>query len=459
MTPEGQRFASFCSTYLKHTRSIWAGQPFLLEGWQRDWASELLRTEDGQRVYQQALLGISRGNGKSTLLSALCLYALLVEGIEERGAEVYAVAGSRDQARIIFAESRRMIEASPLFDFVKVYRDVISVPQTEALFRVLSSDAPKTHGLSPWFYVGDEIHGWEDEEQWHALSTAQIKRKGSLGVGISTAGFTLDSLLGELYERGQKDEEGFFFKWFEASKPDDPATWKEANPSPWITQEDLEREARRHPVAVFRRLHLNKWTSAEQAWLPAGVWEGCKSDLDIELEDEIYVGVDLGVARDSTAIVWVAPKDGRLVARSRILVPEDGERVEFSEIEETLRELARDYTVMEIAYDPWGMRRSAELLEDEGLPMVEFPQSNPRMIPASMKLFDVIVDGILAHDGDPLLAKHVDAAAIKQVGSHYRLDKKKGRNHMDGAISLAIACDRAMANEGGGFEVRFVDVA
>jgi len=48
---------------------------------------------------------------------------------------------------------------------VKVYRDTLYVPDTEAVFRVLPAGYPeKLHGLNPSFFVADELHAWKDPE-------------------------------------------------------------------------------------------------------------------------------------------------------------------------------------------------------------------------------------------------------------------------------------------------------
>ena len=68
------------------------------------------------------------------------------------------------------------------------------------------------------------------------------------------------------------DRPAFLFKWYEAEPTvtvDDPDGWKAANPSSWINDDDLKREAERLPENVFRRLHLNQWTEAQDAWIKA----------------------------------------------------------------------------------------------------------------------------------------------------------------------------------------------
>ena len=76
-------------------------------------------------------------------------------------------------------------------------------------------------------------------------------------------------------------------------------------------------------------------------------------------------------------------------------------RVPILEVEQAIRDACRRWDVQEVVADPWGWSRSLQLLEDEGLPMVEFPQSSSRMTPATNGLYDAVVNGVVTHLGDP----------------------------------------------------------
>ena len=93
-----------------------------------------------------------------------------------------------------------------------------------------------------------------------------------------------------------------------------------------------------------------------------------------------------------------------------------------------------------VVFDPWSFRRSAELLEAEGFPMVEFPQSPERMASASANLYRLIEAGELVHNGDPVLRAHVMAGATKETERGWRLVKDpKLPRPIDALIALAVA--------------------
>ena len=65
------------------------------------------------RRFRQAVVYVPRGNGKTTIAAPIGLYLTFVEG--EGGAEGYAAAVTRDQARILFDAAQHMVRRSTEF--------------------------------------------------------------------------------------------------------------------------------------------------------------------------------------------------------------------------------------------------------------------------------------------------------------------------------------------------------
>jgi phage terminase large subunit-like protein len=181
-----------------------------------------------------------------------------------------------------------------------------------------------------------------------------------------------------------------------------------------------------------------------ESWLPPGVWQACtEPGVALVGDGPVFVGVDVAYKHDSTAVVAVqARTDGRLVATARIWLP-DGRTVDTGVIEAHLRQLHLAYDVKAIAYDPAYFQRSAEALADDGLPMVEFPQSAQRMVPACQSTFEAICAARLVHDGAPQFGEQVTAAVARQVGEGWRLSKGKAKRKIDAAIALCMAVQLA----------------
>jgi phage terminase large subunit-like protein len=455
----GDQVANFAEEWVVQTKGRWAGQALKLEKWQREFLNELfLIYDDGERVYREALLGIARKNGKSTLSAAIGLYLLMASG--EMGPEVYVAAGSKDQARIVFNQAREFVDASPrLRDWLTVMKDSITCKSNHGVFRVLAADAGTNYGLNPSGVVIDELHVHEDPELYYSLTTGQLAREAPLVVSITTAGFDRDSICYSLYERGRELMEtggieamrkaAFLFKWYEApatATVQDMDGWQAANPSSWIRAVDLKRESERLPESVFRRLHLNQWTEAEDAWIKPHQWDACKGTPIFDPNKPLEcIAVDVGVRRDSSAFVWGQWHQDTLHIGQEIMLPEDeGDTFGVADIRARLAQRYRSHTAKEVGYDPWSFRESAEILAEMGIPMVEFPQNNSRMAPASEQLYELVTERRLVHDGNREMRRQVLAAVVQPTDrGGWRISKRKSLERIDAAMALAMTADRA----------------
>lgn len=448
------RAIRFFEKALVHAKGRWAGQPFLLEPWQKDLLRELYGKTgpDGRRWYREALIGIARKNGKSALAAGLGLYHLTIGG--EQGGEVYSLAGSRDQARIVFNVARAMVEASPLLaKECRPYRSVIEHKESGSIYRTLSADAGLAHGYNPCAAIVDELHVHPDGELYEAMKTAMGAREEPLLVSITTAGFDADSFCYQMFDRARRGEDPrLLFRWWSAPDgcpADDGRGWAEANPASWITDDFLEGQLASAGLSenAFRRLHLNQWTESVEAWFPFGVWESRGCTRRLEASDDVALALDGSFSGDSTALVACTP-DGfvSVVGCWEKPVGDKGTwRVSHSDVEARILEVCRAYRVFEVTADPHLWQRSLEVLAAEGLPVTEFPQSAQRMSPATAGFHDAVLAGELTHDGDERLARHVGHAVLKADvrGSRIVKDSKTSTRKIDLAVAAIMAFERA----------------
>jgi phage terminase large subunit-like protein len=109
----GAFVADFFQTFLRHSKGRFAGQPFVLLPWERDFIDRLYgwKRPDGRRRFREAYVEVPKKNGKSTKSAGLEILHLVADG--EPGAEVYTGARDKKQAAIIYREVEAMIKASP----------------------------------------------------------------------------------------------------------------------------------------------------------------------------------------------------------------------------------------------------------------------------------------------------------------------------------------------------------
>jgi phage terminase large subunit-like protein len=469
------RLLRFFPEYFVHPKGPLIGQPFRLEGWQQRFLREFYkRDKQGRRVYRLGVLGVPRGNGKTPLAAGLGLYELVSR---TDAPEIYFAAGSKEQAGIGLSFARPFAEQGGLADWVTV-RSAISCPASDGVMRVVSSEGQLQHGRAPAAALIDELWAFttaRQEQTYIALSSALHKRDDAYLLAISTAGYDKHSLLGRIYEAAlgwpdvttskngcltiAKDTgNGQLLWWYGApdnADPDNEQIWKAVNPASWIRLRDLRRQLHDPGLGEleFRRLHLNQWTRSRDAWLPGNLWEELYSDQEIPEGAAIYVGVDVGLYHDSTAVcIAHRLEDGRVVLRAHVWATDakapahvhvSGGKMQLALVEEHIKELHRRYRVLEVAYDPRFFERSAEILEHAGVTMVEFLQASAPMADAYQAFYQAAHEHELSHDGDPIFAAHIDATAADKSERGWRVRKLKSSHHIDATVAAVLAHARA----------------
>jgi phage terminase large subunit-like protein len=202
------------------------------------------KDSDGFR-HRIACVYVPRKNGKSAVASALAIHDLFF-GV--KGGECYSIAAEKEQARIVFGEAKKMVEASEeLSSMVKLYRDAIELPSRGSVYRVLSAEAYSKEGLNASSVFADEIHAMPDRTLWDvmALSMASRGNKAHM-VAVTTAGVRNDitgddSIAYTLFQYGKRvadgeiDDPTFFMAAWQAPEGadhKDPETW--AYSKPWL---------------------------------------------------------------------------------------------------------------------------------------------------------------------------------------------------------------------------------
>lgn len=460
--PQAVDFVNQLCRITKDTIAGAVGDPIVVRRWQSDLLAALLaRRPDLRYRHRQALVGMPRKNGKSAIGSGLALYGLL---FGPEGGEVYSCAAEKEQARIVFGMARRMVELEPeLADHITTYRDAMEVKATGSVYRVLSAEAYSKEGLNPTLVLFDEVHAQPNRELWDVMALAMGARVEPLMVGITTAGVMTDStgndsLCYELYKHGQDvakglvDDPSFFFAWWEpkagvSADHTDPKVWKESNPGfdDIVSAEDFVANVTRTPENEFRTKRTNVFTQDTVAWLPFDAWGKCAAKHPVPDLADVVLGFDGSFNNDSTALV--VAECGLKPHLDVVAVWEKADeawRVPIFDVEEAIRAACKRWQVREIVCDPFRWSRTYQALEAEHLPVVEFPQSPARMVPATQRFYEAVLNREMTHSGNSDLARHIANAIIKTDARGSRLDKPKGGGRkIDLAVAAVMAFDRA----------------
>jgi len=472
---EGHIAIEFAEQYGIITKDSVAGKsgtPLRLRDWQKDLITHIFaHDETDQLRHRINYVGMPRKNGKSALGSVLALYSLL-SGPE--GGEVYSVAAETGQARIVFKDAARIVaESEELSKMMKVYRNAIYYPAGNSSYTVLSAEAYSKEGLNPTFVMFDELHAQPNRDLFDVMSLAMGAR-GSMAtmLAITTAGVKADSTgrdsiaydlynYGKSIASGEVDDPTFFMAWWENDGDHrNEETWRQANPgyADLNAPSDFHSSVRRTPESEFRTKRCNQWVSSQLAWLPTGAWDKCEQKFHVKPDDQIILGFDGSFSGDATVIVGcVIPENEDDPIRVFMVkawekdleIHGEDWRVDVREVEQTIIDFCKEHrNVREIACDPYRWTRTMQVLEDYGLPIVEYPSTSARrMVPACTKFFDAVIENRLIHDGDPTLARHLDNAVVKidSVGPRIVKDKRDSPRKIDSAVAAVIAVDRATA--------------
>ena len=450
---------------LVHAEGDMFGRPFKLTADERQFLDRLLRynPKTGRLVVRRALLGRAKGWGKTEFIACVVMF-FLAGPLAPTAPNIPIAAASFEQADLLFGTCRIMATEGPLKPYLEAFdTEILLKGQHGRAYRVAAA-AGTNDGSRPTLFAADELHEWTGGKArvFLVITNSIAKRKDGLVLILSTAGGPDSDLLREMYdygravESGDIDDPGFLMDWREADPSLNPHDGPEvralmaqqANPhiEMFGTGEFVERRWHEIPEHEWLRYFANRWVDVSlDSWLPENVWPGLVGDTTFDPELPVHVGVDMALKHDSIAVVAVQRGvDDRFRVQHRIWHP-DGNTFDVATVENHLRDLHRSWQVAEVAYDPAFFERSAQALADDGLPMVEFPQSAQRMVPACQVAYELICSGQVVHDGSPMLADQVQSAVPRQTENGWRLSKGKSKRKIDAAVALVMALSRATA--------------
>ena len=483
-----RRAIIFVEEELRLAKPPSAGQPFVLERWQRSIFGNLFGWVDqkGLRRYRQGLIYIPRKNGKSALTAALLLYLLIAD--DEDGAEIFGAASEYKQASLIFDHARGMVAANPeLRELCRVLAGQSKSIQIDRgthwpTYRVISSKDDSAHGFNVHAAVIDELHTQPDSKLLDALVTGTGARSQPLVLMVTTADYSRESCCNEQRDYAEQvrvgtiDDPTYLPVIYEVDPEADwrkPATWRKANPNLGVSvnQEYIEQACRRAVVSVaeentFRRLHLNQRTEQCVRWLQLEQWDKCGGalDLDVLRGSRCYAGLDLANTTDIAALVLFFPDCGNAVlpfcwipekkietARADRVPYEKwrkqgvievcrGECIDQEQIRNRINDLGAEYGFREIGCDPFQAWKIMTELRGDGFEITDVRQSFQSFSPACKELEMLVIREEIRHGGHPVLrwmAQNI-TVEIDSCGN-FRPSRSNSASKIDAMVSLLMA--------------------
>ncbi len=498
-----QRVVDFFATYLQFVEGKEVvGQPFILEPWCQALVGNLFGwkvTETELRRYREGMLGVGRGNIKTTLGAGIVLYVLFCDG--EARAQIYSMAADRPQAGLAFDIAKLMIGKSPsLASRCKPYRSSIVLESSASFYKAISAEAFRQHGYKPHVVLSDETHAQPNRDLYDVMLTGMVTRSQPFMLHLTTSDFDREaSICNEIWDMacevrdGRRDDPLFLPAIYEADKGaayDDEKQWAKANPNlgKSVRIEILRGFAERakHDLAwrsTFKRLHMNLRTEVAIEIIPMEDWDACAFPVD---EDELvgrtcYAGLDLSCRDDLTAwvLLFEPDQDGEPWAiLPRLFCPRtpaierqatnrwpylkweaeghlfisDGDVIDYDAVEQQIIKDCERFGMREAAVDPnSALHLQQRVMGLSGVELVNYPQGFRGMTEPIKELLCMLKGRQIAHGGNPVLRWMAQGCTAKQNEAGHIMFIKPTRNSkqhkIDGMVALVMALGMAMNSD------------
>ncbi|WHP40760.1 terminase large subunit [Lysinibacillus boronitolerans] len=339
----------FVENYCKHSKGKWGGKAIELEIWQKAFiaaAFGFVHKIDQTRKYREILLVVARKNGKSTIASAIGLYLQIADG--EPGAEVYAVATKKDQAKLVWLDAKRMVNKSPsLRKRMKTLVSEIKADINDSSFKPLGSDSETLDGLNVHGSMMDEIHAWKDKNLYDVIVDGMSAREQPMNFMITTAGTVRESVYDMKYEEaemllnGLNDPDGYkddrflpiIYELDSRDEWTDESCWAKANPGLGTIKkiDQLQtkvNKAKANPMLVKNLLtkDFNIRETGTETWLSFEDLNNTMTFDITQLKPNYGIGgADLSKTTDLTAakVIFMLPDDDNIYVVQMYWLPED----------------------------------------------------------------------------------------------------------------------------------------
>ena len=495
-TDKAQLFIDF-TEMLKQYKDVWAGKPLHLEPWQvfvfaniYGWVHKVT----GMRRFRKAFVFVARKNGKSTMVSSVLLFDILLTP----GSEGYCAATKKEQARIIWDSVVNMVrQHEDLKAMLKIYNSTYTIvnPSSAGKIAALSSEYSTFDGLNPSSAAIDEVAAMKTYDIIQVLQSGTASRPEPLLFEITSGSDNTNSAGAQEFERSQKilegvyTDESFFCILYTLDKGDqwtDESKWIKANPNLGVsvnleTLRALCLEAKQNPSleAEFRIKNCGMFISPVTSWIPYDKWKRCQTLgerprlEELNLNDCVAIGaVDLSQRLDFSSFdvaVYhipsqtfylihhfyipsdqIRPKcktDSPLIYKwieQGLITATPGEVISYSVIFDDIKVLIEKYHISEVLYDPWNAGQLIDTVSPL-VDLVEVKQSMQHISPMAKDFEAIIYDGRIV-DNNPVMAWMVSNCDIyRDANGNIKPIKHGGKDsplHIDGVVTSLMSVGR-----------------
>lgn len=495
-------------TFVRHTKGNLAGQPFILEDWEKFLYSNIYgwlhKNEKGKtvRVIRECYVQVPKKNGKTLVAVGSLGYAMYGEGV--LSADCYCCASDFQQAQYAakpFAAT--ILNHDALMNASRIYKGAkgtISSVTYEYIhddlayqnqFIVMSKNIKSIEGSNPHFVLNDELHAQENMEQYDNFKSAQISRDEPIMFNISTAGKGSSSVGMRVYREAKEvlkndDNDSNFVMIYEPNKGydwTDRKVWAMVNPNIGVsvTMSALETEfitASRsaHKKAEFLSKHLNVFVNGASNFFEQGQVEHVLVDDLGDLTGETcYIGLDLSKTNDLTCVSLNFPSFDEcgksiLKVKQMYFIPHediehrekednvpytdlvekgfvqfcDGKMIDQNQVYEYITECLNLYDVQQINYDPAMSQKLIEKVENLGMECISVSQ-HPNVMNAMIDDAEILIyENRIITDNPLFVYCALNVVVVTNLNGMKAASKRQSKKKIDGFVAFLVAHKETM---------------
>ena len=483
-----ERAMKFIETHLLVPEGDLIGRPIVLDIFQEAFFYSVF---DNATVTRRAFLSIARKNSKTATIA--CLLLVFIAGPEAvENSRLLSGAMSRDQAAEVYNYASKMVQMSEALS--KRCRIVPSSKMILGLsknveYKAVSADGKTAHGKSPLIAILDEVGQVRGPQSdfVDAITTAQGAYTNAMLFAISTQAANDGDLYSQWLDDAERSKDPRIVCHLYAADKDANVTdrqgWVDANPAlgkfrSLIDVEEQAERAARMPSSenTFRNLYMNQRVSTVTPFISKNVWDANGGKLLDFGDAPVYAGLDLSGRTDLTSLVIIGKVAGVWHTQAHFWTPEQGlhdrakkdrqpydlwvkqgyinttpgATIDYEFVAQDIFNLISGLNLVTVAYDRWRIEIFRKQLDSMGieLPLVECGQGFKDMSPAIEILESELLNGRIAHGGNPVLTMCAANAVISaDAANNRKLDKHKATGRIDGMVAMAMAFFAASADE------------
>lgn len=448
------------------------------------------RDNPERRCYETAILEIARKNFKTFTIATLFVLLFL---LEPKFSKFYSVAPDGALSREVKTAIEEILKSSPFVYLksgtprFKILRDYIQCSLNENKYIPLNYSSSRMDGKLPNVFLADEVGALPNSYAIEAMRSGQLNILNKLGCIISTKYPTANNPFEDevnyakrILDGTQNDETVFSLLY----EPDNTEAWtsddtilKHANPValeiPEIWEDLVKKRARAISIESARENFLTKHCNI--------IYQGAGTENFVDIKDlqscrvnkidwkgrEVYVGVDLSISNDNTAVAIATEEDGKILADVIAFIPEGrieeknkfekldyrrfianlkciacgNKTIDYGVVEDFVFSIEEKYgvTIRAIGFDRFNAMSSAQKWNQK-YNTVEVRQHSDTLHPATKLLFEKITNGEFEYEKNTLLEINFEnARCTYDTNMNRYVSKKKSNGKVDMVAALMNA--------------------